>query len=287
MRLRLRGLRLCLRLRRRWALISDIAAIRNGDDVRRTEQDNGGKIKRHPSQPDVELLRRQSEWLKPARSRLLRRHGIAHKKAVLDLGAGFGHVSVELARRSSGLVIALDNVSDSLRKISPDQNIQPIGGEAAKLPFANSSFDFIFCQWSLVWMNPLHQVITEIERTLCSDGVVVAIEPDFGGMIEYPQEIATKDIWISALYGAGADPLIGRKLPRMLEAVGLSVRVDLLETLTPQESGRFDYLTEILETNEHRLKIQRIVSILDHRDDGAWQTLVHLPVFLISARKSS
>ncbi len=49
----------------------------------------------------------------------------------------------------------------------------------------------------------------------------MAIEPDYGGMIEYPPEIAAKDIWINALTRAGADPFMGRKLPGMLRCAGL------------------------------------------------------------------
>ncbi len=62
----------------------------------------------------------------------------------------------------------------------------------------------------------LASAIKEIYRVLQPKGMLVAIEPDYGGMIEYPPEIATGDLWIAALSRAGADPCIGRKLPSIL-----------------------------------------------------------------------
>ena len=53
----------------------------------------------NPSLPAPELLREQAQWLAPARSRMLRRVDIAHKRNILDLGAGYGFVSEELFRR--------------------------------------------------------------------------------------------------------------------------------------------------------------------------------------------
>ena len=57
-----------------------------------------------PALPSKTLLEAQAEWLAPARARLLRRVGIARRRRILDLGAGYGAVTGELVRRGGGFV---------------------------------------------------------------------------------------------------------------------------------------------------------------------------------------
>ena len=120
-------------------------------------------------------------------------------------------------RRSGGEVVALDcrqNVlaSDPQSFAGADR----VCGDALRLPFADGTFDLVFCQFTFLWIDA-RSAVKEIHRVLQPEGVLVAIEPDYGGMMEYPPEIAARDLWITALNRAGADPCIGRKLPGMLE----------------------------------------------------------------------
>ncbi len=233
--------------------------------------------------PAAELLALQAAWLAPARSALLRRATIAQRKRVLDLGAGYGAVTGELARRAGGSVVALDRAGDALRAC--DASAARVGGDGARLPFQSDAFDLVFTQFGLLWMTPLAVVVAEVARVLTPGGVLVALEPDYGGLIESPPEVVTREVWLAALARAGADPLVGRKLPGLLSAQGLDVRVSLLDTLTPASPARLDFLRDLPLTPDESAKLERASHTA--KTAQGWQHVAHLPLFLILATKKA
>lgn len=54
----------------------------------------------------------------------------------------------------------------------------------------------------------------------------MAIEPDYGGMLEWPEGVGLKEVWIAALTRVGADPRWGGKLPGVLARGAIHVRVE-------------------------------------------------------------
>ena len=217
----------------------------------------------------------QAEWLADARARILRLAGIAQRKSVLDLGSGYGIITQELRRRTSGNVFALDQ---SLSAIS---GIQPcVCADASKLPFRDTSFDCVFSQNLLLWISSAEVVVEGVHRVLKSHGVWVLFEPDFGGMIEHPAEIESKDIWIASLLRAGADPLIGRKLPALLQKAGFRVTTEFLPRLEKASSNRLDFLSELDLTDPEKERLNQIRNACQDRD-----SISHLPYFLIIAER--
>ncbi len=240
-----------------------------------------------PALPRRELLELQSSWLAPARSRILRRNAIARKHRILDLGAGYGQVTVELARRSSGLVTAYDLSESALRETEKVPGIVRIAGDAANLPFRGSSFDMVFSQFALLWIKPLPQTLGEIMRVLEPAGVLVALEPDYAAMIEYPPAVATRQLWLDALVRSGADPTIGRKISGLLAALGFSVRVGLLEQIQPPSPQRFEFLEDLPLTEIERSRLRDIRKLAADQSTGEGHQISHLPVFLITAIKGA
>lgn len=234
-------------------------------------------------QPPAALLAQQAAWLAPARARLLRHAAVAHRRVTLDLGAGTGSVTAELLRRSNGPVIALDSSLNSLHEAKTAlTGSRPVCANAHSLPFPAATFDLIFCQCALLWMTPAATTIPEIWRVLQPGGILVALEPDYGGMIEQP--LATKYIWLTALTRAGADPLIGRHLPHLLTQQGFQVRVNLLDELQSPISTRFAFLRGLPLTQAESAVLAQI-----EQESAAlsapWQQIAHLPFFLITAEK--
>jgi SAM-dependent methyltransferase len=220
------------------------------------------------------------------RSRLLRRAAIAHRRHVLDLGAGYGAVTPELARRCSGRVTALDQALLPLAADDqPFAGARRVCGSAASLPFPPASFDLVFAQCALMWTQPLSTVLAEIWRVLQSGGVLLALEPDYGSMIEHPFTIATRGIWLGALTRAGADPLVGRKLPGMLAAQGFEVRVDLLPELLPPASARFDMLRDLPLTRGEQRALRRAERRAAELSAAPWGQVAHLPFLLLTATR--
>lgn len=245
------------------------------------------------SLPSADLLRRQAEWLAPARARLLRHLNIAHRKRILDLGAGYGSVTGELVRRYAGagssdgrsdaLVLALDQSLQSLCETAFFAGAARVNADGAWLPVRAATFELVFCQCSLLWIRPLERCLDEIDRILRPDGALLAIEPDYGGMIEHPAATATRHLWLSALARAGAEPRIGRRLPGLLENRGFTVRVDFFDRLHPPDLARFDFLRDLPLTKDETAELARIEAVA--RSAQGWQQIAHLPYFLITARK--
>lgn len=237
-----------------------------------------------PDLPAPDLLRQQSDWLAPARARLLRRIGVAHRRRVLDLGAGYGAATAELARRSGGLTAALDRDEAALGAAdAPFVGAARVAGDARRLPFAAGAFDLVFTQLVWLWL-PVAAVAPEVWRVLAPGGALIALEPDYGGMMEHPPDVAVAEVWRAALARAGADPLVGRKLPGLLAACGFDVQVDLFATLSPPAEERFDLLRGLLLTDAERLAVAEAAAASARRR-GVWGQVVHLPFFLITATR--
>lgn len=221
--------------------------------------------------PSKELCRQQAAWLRGARSRLLRRAGLANRRKILEIGAGWGFVAQELNSRCDGEVIALD-----LEFPESIDGIEQVVGDAQHLPFADASFDLLFSQLSLLWVKQPTLAIAEAFRVLQPGGMFVAIEPDYGGMMEMPLESALKDVWISALTRAGADPLIGRKLPALFQDAGFRVETRFLDRLEETEAANFEFLTELPLVSEE-------LAAVNARRKTAAQATTHLPLWMIVA----
>jgi SAM-dependent methyltransferase len=235
------------------------------------------------SSPGADLLHTQAAWLAPARARLLRRVQIAGRRRVLDLGCGAGAVTRELVRRVPGPVVALDwNLKMLTRQPASLAGAARVCGDAMQLPFGSETFDLVFSQFTLLWLDP-QAAVAEVCRVLRPDGVLVAIEPDFGGLIEFPPAIATRKLWCDALLRAGGEPEIGRRLPGLLAAAGFKVQVDLLDQLEPPSPQRFDFLRGLPLDQEEQAMLARIQTA--DRAVSEEVRVVHLPVFLVTATK--
>ncbi len=238
-----------------------------------------------PALPEPSLLQQQAEWLAPARGRLFRRAHIARRTRVLDLGAGSGAVTPELVRRSRGRVVALDRNLDALEVVGSEvPDAAPVGGDARRLPFRTASFDLVFVQLAFLWIAPLDAALDEVVRMLAPGGALVALEPDYGGMIEHPPDVAAREIWVAGLTRAGADPRVARKLPDRLASRGLDVRVMLFSALFAADPARFDLLRGLPLAAEERAALSRIQEAAMVRRQP-WGQIAHLPFFLILAEK--
>lgn len=250
---------------------------------RSTRAPSGAKLS-SPDLPDLDLTIEQASWLAPARSWLLQRIDCTNRHAVLDMGCGYGTVTAELARVSAGRVVALDRRYVALdSNPEPSTESDPVCSDAAHLPFADGTFDLVFCQLALLWM-PFPATLAEIWRVMRPGGVLIALEPDYGGMIEYPGGIATRNLWVSGLERAGADPFIGRKLPGALSRLGFFVQVNLFNELVPPSPTRFDLLGGLPLSAADRRALARAQSIAWSLHEP-WQQVAHLPFVLITATR--
>lgn len=234
--------------------------------------------------PERRLALAHSEWLADARARLLRAAGIAQARRMLEIGAGWGICAEELLQRSSGQLLLLDRDITALRELDQPHaaRMQRVVADAHRLPFAAGVCDLVFAQCVFLWLADPARAIGETVRVLQPGGCLAAIEPDYGGLMEWPPEIESRQLWTKALRRAGADPLIGRKLPAWMREANLHVEVKFFERLKPARHERWDVLAELplTEVEMKRLHaIRRCEAELNHGD-------VHLPYWLVLGRKA-
>jgi SAM-dependent methyltransferase len=255
LRLRLRRLRVRMRLRRRRSV--------------------------KPWLPPLSVLEAQDAALAPMRSRIFRRIGIAHRSQVLDLGAGRGVVTGELKRRSRGTVVALDR-EPIVAEAPADEHVV---ADAADMPFEAGRFDLVYAQYVFLWndADARRRIAEEIARVLAKDGVLLAVEPDWGGALEHPEAIAIAPLVSAAIARAGGEPDVGRRLPSELREAGFEVRVEMAPEIEAPAAARFAALSGLLFTDAERAAA--LAAEDKDRELREGEKLVHVPQLFVTARR--
>ena len=168
-------------------------------------------------------FRLQSQWTKDLRTYLFDRISIGNMQAVLEVGCGTGAILSELPRRvplRAGLDIDREYLSLATRNPPHAKLTQ---GDGHQLPYSDQTFDVCLCHFLLLWVADPLQVLGEMVRVTRSGGVVMALaEPDYGGRLDYPDELSTLGEWQNqSLQSQGADPALGRKLASLFHKSGL------------------------------------------------------------------
>jgi ubiquinone/menaquinone biosynthesis C-methylase UbiE len=168
----------------------------------------------------------QANWTRDLRQYLFERAGLQNAWRVLDVGCGTGVIENELQNNTSAEIYGLD--IDPSRLILATRHAPRasfIHGDALQLPFPATSFDITFCHFLLLWVASPEKAITEMKRVTRPGGFVLALaEPDYGGRIDYPEELEMiGHMQAEALRRQGADPLTGRKVASIFNRTGFQV----------------------------------------------------------------
>ena len=240
----------------------------------------------HLARPDLPSLNASellARWLTGPRARLLRRVQIGLRESVLEVGCGHGVVTEELLRRAPGPVICIDRIIEPARGVR-EFGAELLAADVTCLPFRPSAFDLIFCQNVLMWVADVEVAVREMARALQPGGALVAIEPDYGGMIEHPPEIAVKDLWLKGLKEAGADPEVGRRLPALCERAGLKTWVELQGIPQPATPQATNLLMDLPLSDEDKTRAREAARAIETLK-GNWDAFVHVPYFLVVGAK--
>jgi SAM-dependent methyltransferase len=167
----------------------------------------------------------QARWTKELRSYLYSRVGLLRVQSILEVGCGTGVLAAELNglaphARISGLDLQASVLVQARGYAKTTTWVQ---GDAHMLPFPPASFDLALCHFLLLWVRDPLRVVMEMKRVTRPGGsLLVLAEPDYGGRIDYPADLAALgEAQRKSLQRQGADPLIGRRLGEILTKAGL------------------------------------------------------------------
>ena len=166
----------------------------------------------------------QAQWTRALRLYFFDLIKLDPANKILDIGCGTGALLPDLQSLSPADIYGADVSIDHLRQasqLSPESSL--LGSDVHNLPFADNTFDMILSHYFLMWIGNASHALKEMARVIKPNGYLVAFaEPDYGGRIDYPPEfINFREYQISGLIKAGADPLMGRKLPHLFHEIGL------------------------------------------------------------------
>ena len=96
---------------------------------------------------------------------------------VLDLGAGTGAGSAALLRRYRGASVVAADVAEHMLGVARRRGRlwrrpHAVAASANALPFADASFDLVFCNLMLQWCDEPQRVFAEIQRVLRPGGLL-------------------------------------------------------------------------------------------------------------------
>ena len=202
---------------------------------------------------------------------------------LLDIGCGVGRSSVYIAERLGATQLSGIDVSDGLVEEARTRGIDArvIDLDASPLPFADGSFDAVFCGEVIEHVRDTDLLLDEIARVLTPEGLCVLSTPNLAGWINRlalafgwqpffttvsSRYLLGRPRWSSAGYGEGdighLHVFTTRSLLELIEAHGLRL-VDVKpysigETMVPTERAIGGNLRHALLTLGER--VDRLIS---------------------------
>jgi arsenite methyltransferase len=144
-------------------------------------------------------------------------------QAVLDVGAGAGHVANHLATRvtTHGTVCALD-LSAALLAHARQRNRSLLGiqGDAGALPFPARCFDRVFARWLLLHLTDPLAAVLEMRRVTRPGGRVLVVETDWDSLCISPGDTDLVRRIVHANTDRQANAISGRRLTALFRRAG-------------------------------------------------------------------
>ncbi len=242
----------------------------------------------------------QAGWTSALRQHLFERLGLKAAQRVMEVGCGTGAVLAEIRKSFNGRLYGLDINPGYLGQAgmhSPLTHL--VVGDAHCLPCAGDSFDLVCCHFLLLWVEDPSLAVAEMARLARSGGAVLLMaEPDYGGRIDYPQELGLIGRWQEqSLRLQGANPLIGRRLASLLLQAGLEkIETGVLggSWTVPPSRQEWELEWQVLHDDLKRLPqiwetAQGEIAALQVLDWEAWQRrerILFVPTFYAWGRKA-
>ena len=234
----------------------------------------------------------QSNWTLATRKYLFARSGVGNSKKILDVGCGTGAISQELIQTTGSRVTGLD-INQDFIEIAESENPSAnfMLADARQMPIESSVFDICLCHFLLLWVKTPAAVVSEMKRVTKPGGdILVLAEPDYGGRIDYPHDLAILNDWqTESLRNQGANPTIGRELKSILNQSSLmNIEVGVIGaqwTGAPsqqEQSSEWEIIFSDLGYLKNPSEVMRTSEDIRKIDEFAWENgdrVLYVPTF--------
>jgi SAM-dependent methyltransferase len=235
---------------------------------------------------------RQAAWTQSLRHYLFQRANLNQAKRILEIGCGTGAVLSEVSH-GSALLYGLDinrQHLDLCAQNAPGSML--LQGDALQLPFPPASFELIYSHFLLLWLPLPLEALVEMKRIARPGAMILCIaEPDYGGRIDYPQELDRLGIWqTEALRRQGANPNTGRLLSELFNQAGLiDIQTGVLGGEWQEAISTDDFESEWATLNRDLSGLVEPDQLVAYKaiDRQAWDSgsrVLFVPTFFASGR---
>ena len=232
----------------------------------------------------------QAGWTRDLRDYLFKQAGLNEGSRVLEVGCGTGAVLSEVPDHPSlhGLDIDPEALAQCRLHASAADLVR---GNALQLPYADTTFDIVYCHFLLLWVEDPQEALVEMKRVAKTGAHILAFaEPDYTGRVDQPPELIPLGQWqAESLRRQGADPGLGARLADLFFRAG----IQLIETATIQgaesEPVPDDWETEwaVIESDLRGLippdEVQKLKS-LDRAARARGERVLHVPTYFAWGR---
>ncbi|HZU86827.1 MAG TPA: class I SAM-dependent methyltransferase [Anaerolineaceae bacterium] len=232
-----------------------------------------------------ERFQQQAAWTSSLRRYLLEITQAKNAALILEVGCGTGALTSDLHAQTPAQIFGVDIDLPRLefaRKADPQSQLACADG--LRLPFPAASFDLTLCHYFLLWVarQGALAALAEMRRVTRPGGWVLALaEPDYGGRVDYPAELADLGkLQTQALRAQGADPEIGRRLPALLLQAGLK------EVRSGVVGGEWQHPGAPAPQEDHTSELESDVLAHDLRDRISPAEMARYRAIEASARQS-
>lgn len=255
---------------------------------------------------EVDRLGLQHRAWRPHMLDAFRRAGIGPGAIVVDVGAGPGFASTDLAQivGASGRVVALersrrflDALEASARRLGL-ANIEAIEQDVAETGFGQAFAEASWCRWVLSFVADPRRTVGHIAAALKPGGHAVFHEyGDYGAWRTLPPDPELerfRTLVMKSWRDSGGEPDVGLGLPDWLGEAGLEiVEMRPLIHIVGKGDPLWDWPASFMASGASRLaelgyveadQAARLATALDRRPEGSW--MVTPLVLEVIARKA-
>ena len=253
--------------------------------------------KEHWREIEPERLQRYERMFlwRPELEAMLERMALKAGQHVLDFGCGPGFVAEGIAAAvgTTGRVVGVDLNQTFIERAQARNrqraDIEFVVGDG-RVPHAAASFDRALCKNVLEYVSDAQATLSDLYRVLKPGGLLHVSDSDWGFLLVHPWAPAETAKLFGAAGVAFREPLIGRRLPGMLQRAGF-INIDVQIQATADRVGRMRPVLEnmanyarvsgTMPEAEVRGLLQRTDAAIEHGD-----FMMVLPQFSIIAQRA-